>query len=626
MHFLYYQHVFNKLLVFSFLAIFCVGTESAQTPTITVSVSPIVFNAAIRGPRLVQTVRVTSSVPGSFYINVSSGPWLSAPQDDFTTPATLTIAADPRGFLNPTAQGGTLTFVGFGSLQGAIATVAVTMNVGTVGGGSGAPVWGGPITQTCQYGPVSCPLPLTLYNGTGTGPITFSLHSGSLPRGMFLDSSNSNIAAFPTGAGVFTFRINATDTLHTSVSDLFTVTVLDAINSGPQTFLTTSLPNGTNCTPYSATILSTGGNPPYQYGLTVNDGSLPRQLTLSRAGVISGSAFHEGVYPISITSNDSFLPPHLASRTFLLNILPCGTLQPLVISTPAQIPLVDCATANLQLAATGGIGPYTWSVASNSTLPANLTLTSSGVLSGSSIAPGIYTFNISVKDSTSVQTTTSKSFTLEVINCQQAPPLAITTVSPLPNQSVCSNTPIQLIATGGIQPVYSWSITSGALPRPMTLSQAGLISGIPYHAGVYNFFAQVQDLASARVSRPFTLTVNSCGASEAVEPLEGALSISSEGMPGFKLALPAESDLDGTLEIFPANAEGEFAYFANALRQVSFNIKAGTSEAVFPKHTGRLAMLSRGGAATVVPTLYRKGIPVSPESNTLTVRDNGTVE
>ena len=160
----------------------------------------------------------------------------------------------------------------------------------------------------------------------------------------------------------------------------------------------------------------------------------------------------------------------------------------------------------------------------------------------------------------------------------------------------------------------------------MTLSQAGLISGIPYHAGVYNFFAQVQDLASARVSRPFTLTVNSCGASEAVEPLEGALSISSEGMPGFKLALPAESDLDGTLEIFPANAEGQFAYFANALRQVSFNIKAGTSEAVFPIHTARLAMLSKGGAATVVTILYRKGIPISPESNTLTVRDNGTVE
>ena len=115
-------------------------------------------------------------------------------------------------------------------------------------------------------------------------------------------------------------------------------------------------------------------------------------------------------------------------------------------------------------------------------------------------------------------------------------------------------------------------------------------------------------------------------AAEAVEPLEGNLSISSEGIPGFKLAKPAESDMDGTLEIFPANAEGEFAYFANALRQIPFNIKAGSSEAVFPKQTGRLVMLSKGGAATVVPTLYRKGIPISPESNTVTIRDNGTVE
>ena len=157
--------VFNKLLVFSFLAILCVGAGDAQTPTISISVSPIVFNAAIRGPRLVQTVRVTSSIPGSFYINVSSGPWLFAPQDDFTTPATLTIAADPRGFLNPTAQGGTLNFVGFGSLTGALASVTVTMNVATVGGGSGAPVWGGPVTQTCQLGPVVCPLPLPYITG-----------------------------------------------------------------------------------------------------------------------------------------------------------------------------------------------------------------------------------------------------------------------------------------------------------------------------------------------------------------------------------------------------------------------------------------------------------------------------
>lgn len=616
--------MFNKLLLFSFLAIFGISAGSAQTPTISISVSSIVFNAAIRGPKLIQTVRVTSSVPGSFNVNFSDPSWLIPPQGDFTTPVTLTIIVNPGEF-GPTARSGMLNFVGFGPLEGISAAVPVTMNRGTVGGGSGAPVWGGPITRTCQTGPTNCNIPIILYNGTGTGRITFSLHSGSLPRGMFLDSDSATIPAFPTGSGVYTFRLNATDTLHASVvSDLFTVTVLDTIDAGPQSFLTTSLPNGTNCTPYSATILSTGGTPPYLYS-TIG-GSLPRPLTFSGAGVISGSAFHEGVYPISVTSTDSYLPAHFASRTFILNILPCGTIQPLVISTPAQIPQVDCATANVQLAATGGIGPYTWSVAANSALPANLTLTSSGLLAGSLIAPGIYTFNITVKDATSAQTTTAKTFTLEVTNCQQSPPLTITTVSPLPTQSVCSNTPIQLIATGGIQPVYSWSITNGVLPRPMTLSLAGLISGTPYHAGVYNFIAQVQNVGSVSFTRPFTLTVNSCGAAEAVEPVEGSLTISSEGIPGFNLAKPAESDMDGTLEIFPANAEGEFAYFANALRQISFNIKAGSSEAVFPKQTGRLAMLSNGGAATVVPTLYRKGIPISPESNTVTIRDNGTVE
>ena len=106
----------------------------------------------------------------------------------------------------------------------------------------------------------------------------------------------------------------------------------------------------------------------------------------------------------------------------------------------------------------------------------------------------------------------------------------------------------------------------------------------------------------------------------------GNLSYGGRQIAFFHLASNTESDMDGTLEIFPANAEGEFAYFANALRQVSFNIKAGTSEAIFPKQHGRLVMLSTGGAATVVPTLYRKGISISPESNADTIRDNGTVE
>lgn len=50
-----------------------------------------------------------------------------------------------------------------------------------------------------------------------------------------------------------------------------------------------------------------------------------------------------------------------------------------------------------QMTADGGTGPYTWSITSG-TLPPGLTLSSSGVLSGTPSAPGQYSFVITATD------------------------------------------------------------------------------------------------------------------------------------------------------------------------------------------------------------------------------------
>ena len=43
-----------------------------------------------------------------------------------------------------------------------------------------------------------------------------------------------------------------------------------------------------------------------------------------------------------------------------------------------------------------------------------------------------------------------------------------------------------LAATGGTGP-YGWSVSAGALPDGLTLSNAGLLSGTPTSAGTFNF-------------------------------------------------------------------------------------------------------------------------------------------
>jgi len=71
--------------------------------------------------------------------------------------------------------------------------------------------------------------------------------------------------------------------------------------------------------------------------------------------------------------------------------------------------------ANLN--AVGGKAPYTWTLATGSTLPAGLSLSTSGLISGSiasSVAVGNYTFTARAADSSTVQGKASKAFTLPV--------------------------------------------------------------------------------------------------------------------------------------------------------------------------------------------------------------------
>jgi putative Ig domain-containing protein/transmembrane protein TMEM131 len=69
------------------------------------------------------------------------------------------------------------------------------------------------------------------------------------------------------------------------------------------------------------------------------------------------------------------------------------------------------------LTAAGGTPPYTWTLASGSSLPAGLTLSASGIVSGSlasSVGAGSYTFTVQVTDSATSPSTVNLQLTLPV--------------------------------------------------------------------------------------------------------------------------------------------------------------------------------------------------------------------
>lgn len=54
---------------------------------------------------------------------------------------------------------------------------------------------------------------------------------------------------------------------------------------------------------------------------------------------------------------------------------------------------------SFQLVATGGLSPYVWTLANGSVLPAGLSLSTDGLLSGTPTASGPASFTINVHDS-----------------------------------------------------------------------------------------------------------------------------------------------------------------------------------------------------------------------------------
>jgi large repetitive protein len=170
---------------------------------------------------------------------------------------------------------------------------------------------------------------------------------------------------------------------------------------------------------------------------------------------------------------------------------------PLTITTSALSAATVGAVYSQALAATGGVRPYSWSVSSG-TLPTGITLSSTGVLSGTPGASGSFSFTVRVGDAGSQSAT-------QALTLQVGASLTVTTTG-LPPGTIGSAYSSQLTAAGGTAP-YSWVITSGTLPAGLNLSSAGLVSGTPTVAGSSTFVVQVSDGSARTATQALTLTI-----------------------------------------------------------------------------------------------------------------------
>lgn len=85
------------------------------------------------------------------------------------------------------------------------------------------------------------------------------------------------------------------------------------------TISTTSLPNATNNTAYNQTLAATGGTTPYTW--TVTSGSPPSGITLSTAGVLSGTPTTTGTSTFTVQVTDSSNPALTATQSLSIQVV-----------------------------------------------------------------------------------------------------------------------------------------------------------------------------------------------------------------------------------------------------------------------------------------------------------------
>lgn len=438
----------------------------------------------------------------------------------------------------------------------------------------------------------------------GTAPRTFATTAGALPAGLSL-GTNGVIAGTPTAVGTFNFTVTVTDNASATDSQALSLVV-----AAPTLAISTAtLSNGTAGAAYSQTLIGTGGTVPRAFAVTT--GTLPAGLNLSSAGVLSGTPTARGDFDITVTMTDATTgteAPFTATKAYTLTIaVPAINVTPVTLQNP-----IVGAAYSATLTASGGVGPYRFT----GSMPAGLTLTTGGQISGTPTNGGASSFTVTATDSTTGTgpVTGSRTYTVTV-----AAPTVVLNTTPLTGGSVGAAYSRSITATGGTAP-YTYAVTSGALPSGMALSTAGVISGTPAASGTFSVGITATDASTGAgpyvgshtyslVIAPPTLSVGGFpGGASLYAPYSASVSASG-GTGPYTYAVTSGSTPSG----ISLNTDGTFSGTPAAMGSFTFTVTAtdSTAAGVGGPYTG-------GNSFTIVVAAPTISLPASSLTDAFT--------
>ena len=369
-------------------------------------------------------------------------------------PAGLTMASDGTISGTPTVSGTFGYTVTVTDSKGNTGTVNCSVTVAPPGSASC-------VVINAVQGLAITPVTMVGSGGSG-GPYTFT--ATGLPAGLTM-SSNGTISGIPTVSGTFSYTVTVKDSAGNTSTVNCSVTVAPPVSAS---CVVISAVQGLAITP--VTMLGSGGSGgPYTFTAT----GLPPGLTMSSNGTISGTPTVSGTFNYAVTVKDS------AGNWSVVNcsvtVAPPVSASCVVINAVQGVPITPVA----MLGTGGSGGPYTFTATG---LPAGLTMSSNGAISGTPTVSGTFNYTVTLTDGKGDTGT---------VNCSVAvaPPISASCVA---IDAVQGNaiTPVTLVANGGTGP---YTFTAAGLPTGLTISASGTISGTPTVSGTFNYTVTITD-------------------------------------------------------------------------------------------------------------------------------------
>ena len=493
---------------------FMVSATSASNGVVTYSVTS--------GPATVAGNTVTLTGVGTVVLGASQAATTNYTAATASTSFTVNIGVPTLAFaaIPNHAYGDAPFTVSATSASNGAVTYSVTSGPATIAGntvtltGVGTVVLGASQAATANYTAATASATFTV--GTGVPTLTFA----AIPSHTYGDASFT-VSASSASNGAITYSVTSGPA--TIAGNMVTITgagtvVLGASQAATSDFTSATASISFTVNPATPTLTFTS-IPTHTFG----DGSFTVSATSASSGAVTYSVTSG---PATIAGNTVTLT---GAGTVVLGASQAATANYAAATASTSFavnPALSVTTSSTlnsgsvgifysqSLAASGGSGSgYTWTVTGGASQLAalNLSLSTSGVLSGTSSSSGSASFTTQVTDSQSHTATATFSLTIYA-------GLTVTTTS-LPATNVGTSYSQTLAAAGGTGTGYTWTAAASNLSTyGLSLSSAGVVTGTPTQAGTASFTANVKDSNNNTALQALSITIYSALSLPAPDP------------------------------------------------------------------------------------------------------------